>query len=412
MTFINSQSQRVEISTESLGRGGEGQVSRVVGAADLVAKIYHQPTDDQWVKTDFMLKHPVPAANGRLWVTWPVELLFTDDASPKFSGYLMPRLKRSHQLFTYYTPSLRQRNCPGFTYRHLVRSAHNVAAAFNLAHAHRYVIGDPNESNIFLNQHGFAILIDADSWQIVDDVSGWVYRSVVAKPELLPPELQNRNLSSIIRQPWHDNFSLAVLLFKLINEGTHPFDGIYAGGGEVPAIESRIAAGTFPYVKGAGGWRPKETALQFNGLHPCLQKLFLQAFVTGHRRPELRPNAKAWQLAFARAERDLKVCQQNSHHWFWGNTCVWCQRKRLLGGLDPFPGGESAVRRTFTATTPVAPIPVPVPQPPPMQAPPQPNVPRRTLTGWVITERYYIYGAIIAALAIILFKLFRIRNAN
>jgi hypothetical protein len=139
------------------------------------------------------------------------------------------------------------------------------------------------------------------------------------------------------RQNCHDNFALAVLIFKLVNEGTHPFDGVFRGHGEPPPLQARIAAGVFPYLDRSGNWTPKGLAPPFDALHPKLQGLFVQAFQAGHRTPELRPDASTWLEALRESEGDFQVCPHNSHHFHWGNNCHWCQRTLLLGGLDPFP---------------------------------------------------------------------------
>ena len=351
MKYVTATGQIVELATRSMGRGGEGEVLPVAGAPDRVAKIFHHPSAEHRAKIEFMLANPPPRANGHFWVTWPGAILFTNGPWPNFAGYVMPKLTKAQPLFTCYNPAIRRQKHPVFDYRHLVRCARNLAAAFSLAHAHRFVIGDSNESNVFVSDDARVILIDSDSWQIIDDVHRRTYRSMVGKCDFLPPELQNRSLKNLDRKPWHDNFALAVLLFKLTGEGNHPFDGVYHGAGDVPTLEARIAAGAFPYRDRSGRWSPKGLALPFDSLHPRLQKLFVQAFETGHTRPQLRPDACEWQKAFTLAETELQCCHRNPRHCFWGNQCIWCQRKQLLGGQDPFPGGKpKASRRVAKAT--------------------------------------------------------------
>lgn len=335
MKYKTAAGKLIELSSRNIGRGGEGEVLPIVGNQALVAKIFHQPTLNHLAKLEFMVANPIQQAVDDLWVTWPLAILFTSEGKSKFAGYVMPKITNARPLFTCYNPVIRCKKFPGFDYRHLVRCGRNLAAAFNQAHSRRCLIGDPNESNVFVRNDARVILIDADSWQITG--GGRIYRSLVAKSDFLPPELQNRNLENLDRQPWHDNFALAVLLFKLTGEGSHPFDGVYHGTDDAPALEARIAAGAFPYRDGSGRWSPKRGALPFDSLHHRLQKLFVQAFVAGHTRPQSRPDARVWQMAFSMAERELQCCHHNSRHWFWGNKCVWCQRKEILGGLDPFP---------------------------------------------------------------------------
>ena len=335
MKFTTASGQLVELPHRSIGRGGEGEVLPVAGNPALVAKIFHQPTLNHRSKLEFMIANPLQPSGDHFWVTWPLDILFTREVRPKFAGYIMHKIKNARPLFICYNPAKRRKQCLGIDYRHLVRSGQNLAAAFNQAHLRRYLIGDPNESNVFVRDDACVILIDADSWQIA--CNGRIFRSLVAKSDFLPPELQNRNLKNLDRQPWHDNFALAVLLFKIIGEGSHPFDGVYHGSGDEPPLEARIAAGAFPYRDTSGRWSPKGVALPFDSLHHRLRNLFDQAFVAGHSRPQSRPDASAWQMAFSMAERELQRCRLNSKHWFWGKHCVWCQRKKLLGGLDQFP---------------------------------------------------------------------------
>ena len=338
MNYLTQSGQCVSLARQPLGRGGEGQVLPVAGSPTMVAKIFHKPTRERWLKLAAMIAHPMPKANGNPLVAWPNEVLFTHETQPKFAGYLMPRITEAHPLFTYYVMSTRQKKYPGFNYRYLARCAHNLAAAVALAHQHGHVIGDLNESNALADLQGIVRLLDVDSWQVVDSIGGVTYPCGVGKGEFIAPELQGQDLSRFRREPCHDNFALAVLIFKLINEGNHPADGVYRGRGEPPSIESRIAAGTFPYCDGSGCWLPKPFAVPFGSLHPRLQQLFIQTFQTGHSRPQMRPDARAWQKALAQAEKDFRVCANNPQHFCWTGACTWCERTALLGGLDPFPG--------------------------------------------------------------------------
>jgi DNA-binding helix-hairpin-helix protein with protein kinase domain len=362
MKYVTATGKIIELAAPDIGHGGEGAVFPVVGAPNLAAKIFHHPTAEHRAKIEFMLANPPPRANGHFWVTWPLDSLFTSGPRPKFAGYVMPKLTKAQPLFTCYNPAKRHQKHPDFDYRHLVRCGHNLAAAFSQAHALGHLIGDPNESNGHVSADARVTLIDADSWQIIDGVRRRTYRSMVAKSDFLPPELQKRSLKNLDRQPWHDNFALAVLLFKLTGEGTHPFDGVFHGAGDGPTLEARIATGAFPYRDRSGRWSPKGLALPFDSLHPSLQNLFVQAFEAGHTRPQARPEARAWQEAIALAESELQGCQRNSRHWFWGNQCVWCQRKKLLGGHDPFPERKPKVRRRAAAAARTVPSSAPVGQ--------------------------------------------------
>lgn len=337
MNYIAGAGGSVALAGQPVGRGGEGQVMPVAGSQALVAKIFHQPTTERWWKLAFILANPMPPTQGHCPVAWPIDLLFTYEAKPQFTGYLMPRIDAAHPVFAYYTQDLRLARCPGFDYRHMVRAGRNLAGAVALAHSRRYVIGDVNESDVLLREDSLVSLIDVDSWQVVDSARGVTYRCPVGKGDFTPPELQGRNLANVDRHPCHDHFALAVLLCKLVSEGSHPFDGVYHGSGDPPPLEARIASGALPWRDHSGLWTPKPGAVPFTSLHSRLQQLFVRAFEDGHREPRLRPDAVAWQDAFRRAEAALVQCPRNRQHWSWGTPCTWCERASLLGGRDPFP---------------------------------------------------------------------------
>jgi hypothetical protein len=80
-----------------------------------------------------------------------------------------------------------------------------------------------------------------------------------------------------------------------------------------------------------------------------LQKLFVRAFVDGHRAPDARPAAGEWVTALADEGKRLKTCGANPNHLFAqsSRSCPWC---RLTS--DPFPGPIVAGRQIAVAAPP------------------------------------------------------------
>lgn len=326
-----------------LGTGGEARIYSVPHEPDLVAKIYHQPDERYVHKLAAMLAHPPqdPAkAQGHTSIVWPTELLRSLDAKNQVCGFLMERVHRMRCVIDVYHPGTRRRQAPLFNYSYLHRTARNLAAAVGALHAGGYVIGDVNESNVLVSETALVTLVDTDSFQVRDPQTGVAYRSPVGKAEFTPPELQGKVFAEIDRQPEHDLFGLAVLLFQLLMEGTHPFAGVYTGAGEPPPIEARILAGHFPYGAGKGApYRPMPAAPPLGMLTPQLRQLFIRCFIEGFRNPKARPSAHLWQEALKEAETALRPCAANSQHLFGQHLleCPWCKRTRQLGGRDPFP---------------------------------------------------------------------------
>jgi formylglycine-generating enzyme required for sulfatase activity len=361
-----------------LGRGGEAQVYAVPHESGLVAKVYHQPSDERAHKLAAMLASPPENANARgiTRIAWPVDLLC--DSGRRVVGFLMPRVNETRPIADFYNPGIRRRHNPLFTYEYLHNTARNLAAAVKALHARGYVIGDVNESNILVATTTIVTLVDTDSFQV--SANGTVFRCPVGKPEFTPPELQGQTFAQLDRAPEHDLFGLGALIFQLLMEGTHPFLGIFQGRGDPPPLEARIQAGHFPYgTKRNIPWQPTKIAPPIELLHPALRQLFVQCFEDGHRRPQARPDAQTWQSALQEARQALVTCTSNEQHRYGNHlqSCPWCERARLLGGRDPFPSPQVVARgehlakakkptATRTPPTPAAPPPKVAPPPPPM----------------------------------------------
>jgi serine/threonine protein kinase len=399
----------VRVRTERTGRifdlhepfrsGGEGAIYEVPHYPNLVAKVYHaqRRTPERIAKLQIMVAHPPVNPTEHLnhpSIAWPTELL-RDTATNQLVGFVMPRVRQMLPLSEVYNPRARRRQLPLFNYRYLVRTARNLCAAVQAVHQAGYVIGDLNESNVLVSDQALVTLVDADSFQVRDPETGVVYRSLVGKPEYTPPELQGCSFADVDRQPEHDAFALAVLIFRLLMEGFHPFDGVYRGRGEPPEMGARIRNGYFPYARGRTGIEPSPLAPPFEMLHPDLQALFVRCFEEGHRNRSVRPRVEDWLEALEGAEDALQQCGQNEQHYYWvhWSGCPWCARQQALGGRDPFPSRASvssgqhlgvSVRQqplpSASATTP-APTPVRAPTPPPTPTPAQAS--RRRYGAWV-----------------------------
>lgn len=345
---LQSGGQLVRLSPgEKLGSGGEGDVFALPNNSRLVAKVYKKPEKSHAAKLTEMLANPPVdpmASQGHVSIAWPVDLLYSIGTNAHVSGFVMPRIIGLRSISDYYNPRTRVREFPLFHYGYLMRTARNVAAAFRALHARGYVIGDVNESNILVADTSLVTLIDTDSFQVTDSASGFIYRCNFGKPEFTPPELQGCTFAQVNRTPDQDNFGLAILIFLLLMENTHPFDGVYLGNGEGLKTAARIKNGDFPYARSRlVPYRPRPIAPPFAALPPSLQELFRRCFEDGHISPATRPDAGTWQSALEAAESSLQVCGANGQHRFSGHQrdCVWCRRKAQFGGRDPFPSANS-----------------------------------------------------------------------
>ena len=375
---------------EPFRSGGEGTIYKVPRYPNLAAKVYHaqKRSSERIAKLQIMVAHPPDNPTEHLnhpSIAWPTDLL-RDTATDQVVGFVMPRLEKMLPLSEVYNPRARRRQLPLFNYRYLVRTARNLCAAVQAVHRAGYVIGDLNESNVLVSDQALVTIVDTDSFQVRDPQTGVVHRSLVGKPEYIPPELQGCSFADVDRLPEHDAFALAVLIFRLLMEGFHPFDGKYNGKGESPEISSRIEKGYFPYACRSTPIKPSPLAPPFEMLHPKIRALFLRCFEEGYRDRSIRPRVEDWLSALDEVEALLQQCGQNEQHYYWAHmqSCPWCERKKnKLGGLDPFPSSASVLSVSgHQQPLPSASSPTPTPQPTPAApTPPTPAPTWLTLTG-------------------------------
>lgn len=343
-----------------IGSGGEGSIYALDELPDLVAKVYLRPGRSTGPKLTLMVDNPpeMPAGRGHVSIAWPVDTLC--DAPPASTqnvvGFLMPRIGSGQPVNQCYSPIARRQKFPHYNYKHLCAIAINIAIAVNAIHAQNYVIGDLNETNIMVNENGLVTLIDTDSFQVIDQSGGIVYRSPVGKAEYTPAELQGHSFDAVDRDQYHDRFGLAVIIFQLLMEGRHPYAGRYLGQDEPPAIEDSIARGYFlhsenraiPFVDGPG-------YMPWASLDGSIGDLFRLCFETGYDRRTVRPTPAMWEEAISQAARSLVTCRHNPQHLYFRHnvSCPWCERSDMLGGRDPFPGlpGPEPFLMRASATT-------------------------------------------------------------
>lgn len=347
-----------------LGSGGEAHVYKLPNEPSLVAKIYHKPTPEYERKLVAMLANPPHdsmAAQGHASIAWPVELLQSADGKRDVIGFLMPRVSGLHPIIDFYNPGTRKKVSPLFNPVYLHRTARNLAAAMRALHERGYVVGDVNESNILVANTSLVTLVDTDSFQVREPNNGAIHRCPVGKPEFTPPELQGVNFRNADRVPEHDLFGLAVLIFQLLMEGTHPFAGVYTGHGDAPPQEKRIEAGHFPLGNKRTPYRPTKIAPPFDILHPDLQDLFVRCFEDGHTNPKARPSAQQWQNSLEAAEKSLTKCSVNDQHSYSKHlgACPWCERTQQLNGRDPFPSSQSVKSGQHLPSVPSQQMPLP-----------------------------------------------------
>jgi len=320
MQLFDAHQQPVTLGPE-IGRGGEGIVYQLVERPDRAAKIYSRIADaDRVAKLACMVEmwEENPALAD--WCAWPQEML--RDQNGACRGFLMPHIDQCHPVHDVYNPEQRKTTFPHARWDFLVRAATNCARMFASLHRVGVIVGDVNERNLLIGRDATVQLVDCDSFQIVS--GDQLFRTGVGVPDYTPPELQGADFRGIARTVDHDRFGLAVIVFKLLFMGRHPFSG--GASGELAAA---IRDYKYDYADLTARLRhlvPLEAVSQE------VESDFAATFAPPPPEPAERPSAETWYTHLKAFEDSLQDCPNDSLHVFLRDAlaCPWCDIESAL----------------------------------------------------------------------------------
>jgi DNA-binding helix-hairpin-helix protein with protein kinase domain len=322
-SFFDNANHAVSLAGR-IGFGGEGDVFDIVADPKTVAKVYKKAITREHQEK---LRAMVSLARGELLqiAAWPTRTLHEVRDGP-IIGLLMPKVDRGKDAHILYSPAHRKMIFPQADWEFLIHAAMNCAEAFEIIHQAGVVIGDVNQSNVFITDKATARLIDCDSFQIV--FGGTTFYCDVGVPLYTPPELQEKPFRGVTRTPNHDRFGLAILLFHLLFMGRHPFSGRYVGSGEMP-LEKAIAQFRYAYGVNAGRFQmqPPINTVPVTVASTAILQLFERAFSSTSAQPNARPTGAEWKAALKSLKSSLQRCRADTGHVFPKGLalCPWCQ---------------------------------------------------------------------------------------
>ena len=119
-----------------------------------------------------------------------------------------------------------------------------------------------------------------------------------------------------------DKFALAVIIFKLLNNGIHPFSGTpRKNTDDMLTIQARIEKYHYAY----GLWPDAYQAPNPYSMHEYFDKKTLELFDRAFCKGQKRPTAKEWKEHLEYLFRNLKTCKKNPDHiYFTSKGCGLC----------------------------------------------------------------------------------------
>ena len=311
---------------ELINKGGAaGKILACKEHPEYVAKIFHDrsksKTNRQKLESMLLNRPHLPVVNDTkkfVQLAWPEAVL--EDDKGFCVGYLMPLINTQEavSLDHLMQKAVRQKIGLSESYANRVYAAYNIASMVAALHKCGHYIVDLKPANVSVYKENMIVaMFDCDGFSIQGENTR--YPAEFVSEEYIYPEGVTQNCEDMGQE--QDNFALAVIIFKLLNNGIHPFSGSPCKATDMLSIQERIDAYHYAY----GMWpdmyqRPHPYSIH-EYLDPKTLKLFDRAFFKNTK----RPTAKEWQLHLEELIKNLKTCKKNPDHaYFTAKGCGLC----------------------------------------------------------------------------------------
>lgn len=322
LVYPDGRKTSLRLGRKPLNRGADGEIYAAPGGK-LALKIYHEPTKDpeRPEKIRQMLLVP-PDDPGMEHFAWPIAQL--NNRSGQFVGYAMRLLPVAE--FTSLDLLLTRK---GRQIAHLpesrefrVKAAENLARRVAQLHSQGHCIIDLKPANLLVHcKTADIVVVDCDGFAIQGErefIPGHQFTTGYIAPEAWQQRAKPESLGKE-----QDLFALAVIIFQLVNEGLHPYQGIPASGTSIPSdTQSRIGEELYAYGRAPN---PKLRPSPWS-LHKDFPSPLEQSFENAFRSRQGRPNAAFWVSQMGQLIPRLVTCKKDRRHRFWGQSCPLCEQ--------------------------------------------------------------------------------------
>ncbi len=341
--YADGHFDRVHL-TELVNKGGAaGKIYRVEEHPKLVAKIFHNKNKSavNRKKLEAMLLNrpnfPPAIKDGVEYVqiAWPEAIL--DDENGFCVGYLMPLIDMSKavSLDHLMQKAIRKKlNLPE-KYSYRLFAAYNVSSMVAALHSCGHYIVDLKPSNVSVYKDSMMVaMVDCDGFSIKGERNNR-YPAEFVSEEYIYPEGMEQSCDEMGEE--QDKFALAVMIFKLLNNGIHPFSGVpRKNDGVMLTIQNRIEQYRYAY----GLWPDTYQAPHPYSIHEYFDKTTLELFERAFTKGANRPSAQEWQNHLHNLLHNLKICKKNPDHaYFTAKGCGLCAAE------ERFKGNMSSIKK-------------------------------------------------------------------
>ena len=276
--------------------GGAGDIYHCEEDEEILVKVYRSDSDRNLYKEKVisMVERPPILTDLEVskkkfpQVTWPKKIAVSTGG--EFLGFSMTKMDLNEcvSLERFLQRRMRQyEGLPEF-YGHRISIAHNLSVLVEALHSKGHYIIDLKPQNCFVHRSKlFVSILDSDGMSI-NGGGSLRYPATQYTEEYIAPE-SIRKLPSELSQK-QDLFALAVIVFRLLNNGIHPFQS--GARGPAKTIHQMVERKRYAYgLDGPGTLIPNGQSIHEYFPHN-IRNSFDRAFKSSRRRPE----ASEWRL--------------------------------------------------------------------------------------------------------------------
>ncbi len=307
--------------------GASGKIYLVEGRPESVVKIFHNTaksaTNRQKLQAMLLNKpnfKPVDVGGIEyIQIAWPEALL--DDEKGFCVGYMMPLINMdlAVSLDHLMQKAIRKKLHLSEKYAYRIFAAYNVASMVTALHKCGHYIIDLKPSNLSVYKDNMLVaVVDCDGFSIKGERTR--YPAEFVSEEYIYPEGMNQSCEEMGEE--QDRFALAVIIFRLLNNGIHPFSGVPKdSSAPMLTIQERIAQYHYAY----GLWPDKYQYPHPYSIHEYFNKDTLEMFERAFTKGGNRPSAYEWQEHLWKLMHGLKQCKNDPNHvYFTSKGCGLC----------------------------------------------------------------------------------------
>lgn len=224
-----------------------------------------------------------------------------------------------------------------------------------VVNGHALVVGDLSGDNVLVAPDGGVHLIDADTFYVQ---RGGAHPCVACAPGVAAPELiaaaHGRTYAQMeaAGEPTFtvatDLFALAVLVFRMLGNGVHPFEGAVEPDAEgeyplPPAVDCQVRDGRSPFTGTAPGVGLFAWALPLDHMPPLLREAYDRALFSGTDGASRRVTDAQWGRLLRDYRAHLVECGHGHvfHRGFvtaaGAPACPYCAADRRVARMAQAP---------------------------------------------------------------------------